>query len=108
MSKIRFKFKQICKYLKNQVRGYLYSLKIIKRYSPYCPYCTSCGETGCCKPTICINHPKGHYCETNNNSLKVSYHTLHKFWNDLDEKQYPEVEKLLRDIYGEEYDKYHT
>jgi len=72
--------------------------------SPYCPHCTSCGETGCCSPTICLNHPEGYYCETNQDALKVSYFTLNEFWNQLDENKFPEVEKLLEEIYDKNYE----
>lgn len=97
------KLNKIQKYCQTRVMRCLYFLKISNRYSPYCPYCSGCGETGCCAPTSCINHPKGHYCETNNDALKVSYWTLNEFWNQLDEKKYPEVENLLSDIYSKNY-----
>ena len=58
-----------------------------RRYDVYCPHCSSCGETGCCSPTICINHPKGFYCERNMGDLRVSYHTFNNFYNWLHENK---------------------
>lgn len=110
---------QLLKCLKKQIINGLYYLKIMKRYSPYCPYCTSCGETGCCKPTICINHPKGHYCQTNQDELKISFWTLNEFWNTYFEEEakkenythtftketiLKEVEAKLDEIYEKHYD----
>jgi hypothetical protein len=77
-----------------------------RKYDVYCPYCTSCGETGCCSPTICINHPKGFYCERNMGDLRVSYYTLDKFWqwiyNNKDSNK--EVLDKLNEIYDKEND----
>ncbi len=67
-----------------------------KSYNPYCPYCSSCGETGCCSPTVCINHPKGHYCQTNRDEVDIYYYTLKEFWNQLED---PMIEKKLEEIY---------
>jgi hypothetical protein len=89
---------------KKNVMRFLYFIKVAKSYSPYCPYCTSCGETGCCSPTVCISHPKGRYCETNIGELKVYYWTLKEFWDRLESNKYPEIEKLLDDIYCKNYD----
>lgn len=75
-----------------------------ENYSPYCPHCESCGETGCCSPTICHNHPDGRYCVTNMSALKVSHKTLTEFWDTIDEKKYPEVLKLLNEIYDKHDD----
>ena len=99
-----FKLSQMQKYCQTRVMRCLYFLKIMKRYSPYCPYCTSCGETGCCSPTGCVNHPKGHYCETNQDALKVSYWTLKELWKEFDNKKYPKVEKLIESIYSKNYE----
>lgn len=74
-----------------------------RKYDVYCPYCSSCGETGCCSPTSCINHKKGFYCQTNQDALKVSYWTLNEFWNGLDEKKYPEIEKQISEIHTKNY-----
>lgn len=74
-----------------------------KKYDVYCPYCSSCGETGCCSPTSCINHKKGFYCQTNQDALKVSYWTLKEFWNELDEKKYPEIEQEISEIHTKHY-----
>ena len=74
-----------------------------RKYDVYCPYCSSCGETGCCSPTSCINHKKGFYCQTNQDALKVSYWTLNEFWNGLDEKKYPEIEKQISEIHTKHY-----
>lgn len=71
-----------------------------KRYGVYCPHCSSCGETGCCAPTACINHPKGYYCETNQDALKVSYWTLNEFWEQLEDG---EVEDKLSEIHSKNY-----
>lgn len=70
-----------------------------KNNSPYCPHCNSCGETGCCSPTICTNHPDGYYCETNRRELRISYYTLNEFWSSVVDK---DIEKKLSEI----YDKY--
>ena len=75
-----------------------------RKHDVYCTYCTSCGETGCCSPTSCINHKKGFYCQTNQDALKISYWTLKEFWKQLDEKKYPEVEKILREIHSKNYE----
>lgn len=91
-----------------------------KKYDAYCPYCESCGETGCCSPTSCLNHPKGFYCETNQDALKVSYWTLNEFRNNYFKEQskkedynlphlwtkkqiLKEVENSLSDIYSKNY-----
>lgn len=74
-----------------------------RKYDVCCPYCSSCGETGCCSPTSCINHKKGFYCQTNQDALKVSYWTLNEFWNGLDEKKYPEIEKQISEIHTKNY-----
>jgi hypothetical protein len=77
-----------------------------RRYDVYCPYCTSCGETGCCSPTICINHPKGFYCERNMGDLRVSYYTLDKFWQWIynNKESNEEVLNKLNEIYDKEND----
>lgn len=54
-----------------------------RKYDVYCPYCSSCGETGCCSPAICINHPKGFYCERNMGELRSTYYTMNSFYNWL-------------------------
>jgi hypothetical protein len=54
-----------------------------RKYDVYCPYCSSCGETGCCSPSICINHPKGFYCERNMGELRSTYYTMNSFYNWL-------------------------
>lgn len=112
--------KTYARLLKTAVMRCLYFLKILNRYSPYCPHCSSCGETGCCSPTVCINHPKGHYCETNQDALKVSYWTLNEFWNNYFKEQskkedynlphlwtkkqiLKEVEEALGEIYSKNY-----
>ena len=62
----------------------IYKIKYMfrdRRYDVYCPHCSSCGETGCCKPTICINHPKGFYCERNMGELRSTYYTMNSFYN---------------------------
>ena len=91
-----------------------------RKYDVYCPHCSSCGETGCCSPTSCINHPKGYYCETNQDALKVSYWTLIEFWNNYFKEQskkedynlphlwtkkqiLKEVEEALSEIYTKNY-----
>jgi hypothetical protein len=54
-----------------------------RKYDVYCPYCSSCGVTGCCSPAICINHPKGFYCERNMGELRSTYYTMNSFYNWL-------------------------
>ena len=84
----------------------IYKIKYLfrnRRYDVYCPYCSSCGETGCCKPTICINHPKGLYCERNMGELRVYYYSLNNFWNWLYENK--ESNKEVLDKLSEIYDK---
>ena len=98
-----FKLNQVKQYCQTRVMRCLYFLKILNRYSPYCPHCSSCGETGCCSPTSCINHKKGFYCQTNQDALKVSYWTLNEFWNELDEKKYPEIEEQISKIHTKHY-----
>jgi len=77
-----------------------------RKYDVYCPYCSSCGETGCCSPTICINHPKGFYCERNMGELRVSHYTLNNFWNWIAEnkEKNKEVYDKLNEIYRKEDD----
>ena len=108
----------------NSLKKIIYKIKRLfrdRRYDIYCPYCTSCGETGCCSPTSCLNHPKGFYCETNQDALKVSYWTLNEFWNNYFEEQskkenynlprlctkkqiLKEVEEALSKIHHKHYD----
>lgn len=82
-----------------------------KREDFYCPYCTSCGETGCCSPVICVNHPKGLYCDTNNDELKVCYWTLKDFWDvyleeEMKKDDYVEIKLLSKkEIFEEIYNK---
>jgi hypothetical protein len=80
-----------------------------RKYDVYCPYCSSCGVTGCCSPTICINHPKGFYCQTNMGELRVSYYTLDKFWSWMYEDKVKNKETLdkLDEIYDKEEDELH-
>lgn len=75
-----------------------------KKYEVYCPYCNSCGDTGCCFPTICINHPKGRYCERNMGDLRVAYYTLDKFWQWVynNKESNKEVIDKLNNIYDRE------
>lgn len=64
-------------------RNYLQYIFRNRSYDVYCPHCTSCGETGCCKPTICINHPKGFYCERNMGEMRTTYYIFNEFYNWL-------------------------
>lgn len=66
---------------------------------PYCEYCDSCGVDDCCSPTKCLNNDKGIYCKYSQETLKISYWTLREFWNNLDNEKYPEIDKILNDIY---------
>ena len=95
--------------LKTAVMRFFYKSKRVfrnRKYDVYCPYCSSCGETGCCSPAICINHPKGFYCERNMGDLRVSYYTLDKFWqwvyNNKEENK--KVLEKLNEIYDKEND----
>jgi hypothetical protein len=76
-----------------------------RRLDIYCPHCSSCGETGCCKPTICINHPKGLYCESNLRELKTEYHVLQRFrvWVYDNRHKFKETYNMLSQIEDEEY-----
>ena len=73
------------------IKEKLRSLFRNRSHDVYCPHCTSCGETGCCPPTICSNHPKGFYCQSNMGELKTSYHTLTKMWGWLSENETSET-----------------
>jgi len=81
-----------------------------RHYDIYCPYCSSCGETGCCSPTGCINHPKGKYCESNQGELRVVYSTFNKFYDWLYENKESkgltaqDIYKQLDVIYDKEED----
>ena len=90
-----------------------------RKYDVYCPYCSSCGETGCCKPTICVNHPKGFYCERNTGEVRASFYTLNEFYewlyynkdnseltlldvynklNEIEDKNDDELEEYLKNL----------
>jgi len=95
--------------LKTAVMRCFYKFKRLfrnRKHDVYCPYCSSCGETGCCSPTICINHPKGFYCERNMGELRVSHYTLNNFWNWIAEnkEKNKEVYDKLNEIYRKEDD----
>lgn len=69
-------------------------------YNPYCVICTSCGESGCCSPVSCKQHPKGKYCEGNLNELKFGY----LMFTDLFELISKANNKLLKDELNKIYD----
>lgn len=92
-----------------KIKFLIYRLKYIfrnRRYDVYCPYCSSCGETGCCSPTICKNHPKGFYCERNMGDMRASYYTLDNFykWIYNNRENHKEVYDKLNEIYDKELD----
>jgi len=71
-------------------------------YDPYCPICSSCGETGCCTPVACQQHPNGKYCEGNLNELKFGYLMFMDLYELISEDK-----KLLdkaNDIYDKNWD----
>lgn len=69
-------------------------------YSPYCKICTGCGESGCCSPVACEQHPDGAYCRGNLNELKFGY----LMFEDLYELISKHGDKDLIDKAGELYD----
>lgn len=107
--KMKFKLSYLNDYFQFYYTNFLYLLKLKKRlkYDPNysCPYCGSCGIIECCRPTKCVNHPKGHYCKYYQDAYKVSDMTLTEFWKKLDKNKYYEVENKLSEIYYENYKK---
>lgn len=72
-------------------------------YSPYCEICTSCGETGCCSPVACEQHPDGKYCGGNLNELKFGYlmfRDMYELISDLNDK---ELDAKLDKLYDENW-----
>lgn len=70
-------------------------------YSPYCKICTGCGESGCCSPLACSQHPDGKYCGGNLNELKFGY----MMFEDLYELIEEHGDKALKSKAGDLYDK---
>ncbi|MES2620224.1 MAG: hypothetical protein V4615_05160 [Bacteroidota bacterium] len=73
-------------------------------YNPYCPMCDACGETGCCPPQKCKQHPDGHYCENYLTELKEGWVLHNRLLNKIDEQ--PERYKALLEWFAEEEEKY--
>lgn len=78
-----------------------------EKYSPYCPICSGCGEDGCCRATICQQHPDGHYCESYLKELKFGYKMYHHLLKlvDGDEKYKEQVDKIWDETWDEIFDK---
>jgi len=76
----------------------------IKDYSPYCPICSGCGEGGCCPPTMCKQHPDGHYCESYLRDLKFGYVLNDWVDNELMETLPQEVQDQYNQKWDELYD----
>ncbi len=98
-----FRVNYVRDFFEFHISNCLYFLKIKKRFKDdsnnSCPYCGSCGIAECCRPTRCINHPKGHYCKYYQDVYKVSDLTLTEFWNEVHHNKQVEVENKLSEIY---------
>lgn len=71
-----------------------------RNYGNYCKYCHSCGESGCCSALICVNHPKGLYCQDYRLEMRKSHKTLNLLWSWLyeNEERFSEVIDKLNEI----------
>ena len=73
-------------------------------YSPYCKICTSCGETGCCSPIACEQHPDGKYCDGNLNELKFGYLMFRDMYELISDLNNEELDAKLDKLYDENWD----
>ena len=76
-------------------------------FDPYCSICGACGEECCCSPTMCEQHPDGHYCELYLKCLKLSYNLheqlLKKIYENSD--KYADLIEYIDIAFDIEYDK---
>lgn len=70
--------------------------------SMYCPICEACGHEGCCTPLICMQDPKGDYCEGYLVDLKFTWRMHHRLLKKMDEEpeKYADILKWYDEMYG--------
>jgi hypothetical protein len=73
-------------------------------YDPYCKICSGCGESGCCSPLSCEQHPEGHYCRGYLRDLQFGYRMFKDLFNLIDTNGDEDMKKSLDEIYDKNYD----